>query len=509
MKPHDDAIPGYQILRPLGSGGMSTLFVARQNSLQREVAIKVYWPDEKTKQASFDTRFEQEAKIASRLNHPNIVTVIDYGSATQDGATFYYLVMTLIEGSDLTQASQKMSLVERLKVVQEIAEALDYAHHNGIVHRDIKPQNILIQADTGRALLTDFGIAKGQSNPDLTQTGMTLGTPHYMSPEQALGKSTDGRTDIYSLGVVLYYLLTGKVPYEGDSEVAIGIKHVTEPLPALPRDYQCFQTVLTKALAKAADERFERAKDFAAAISQISIDNIQTIVNSLNEITDAPTQITSSGNQKNINSIKASKKPSEKHWWNKTTIVASIALLVVAIGSWAVFQAIIPSKPPTTTYSQPQNTVFVKPATTTSQATPKTSIEQHHSAQPGEADTPAHIEPTSFEPKSIEPPTKQDARAQLSCEYRLTNDWGHGWQGAIILSNLSTSPINSWQASFTVSAPTKISQSFITQIERADSATVIFKPHDWNRTIAPNTELELGFQGSGPAPQQLNDLTCH
>lgn len=274
MKPHDDAIPGYQILRPLGSGGMSTLFVARQNSLQREVAIKVYWPDEKTKQASFDTRFEQEAKIASRLNHPNIVTVIDYGSATQDGSTFYYLVMTLIEGSDLTQASQKMSLVERLKVVQEIAEALDYAHQNGIVHRDIKPQNILIQADAGRALLTDFGIAKGQSNLDLTQTGMTLGTPHYMSPEQALGKSTDGRTDIYSLGVVLYYLLTGKVPYEGDSEVAIGIKHVTEPLPALPKDYQCFQAVLTKALAKAADERFERAKDFAAAISQISIDNI-------------------------------------------------------------------------------------------------------------------------------------------------------------------------------------------------------------------------------------------
>ena len=499
MKPHDDAIPGYQILKPLGSGGMSTLFVARQNSLQREVAIKVYWPDEKTKQASFDTRFEQEAKIASRLNHPNIVTVIDYGSATQDGSTFYYLVMTLIEGSDLTQASQKMSLVERLKVVQEIAEALDYAHQNGIVHRDIKPQNILIQADTGRALLTDFGIAKGQSNPDLTQTGMTLGTPHYMSPEQALGKSTDGRTDTYSLGVVLYYLLTGKVPYEGDSEVAIGIKHVTEPLPALPKDYLCFQTVLTKALAKAADERFERAKDFAAAISQISIDNIQTIVNSLNEITDAPTQITSSGNQKNISSTKAPKKPPEKQWRNKTTIAASIALLVVAIGSWAVFQAIIPSKPPTPAYSQPQNTVVVKPSTTPEQATQKVSIEQHHSAQPEETRILARIEPA----------TKQDARAQLSCEYRLTNDWGHGWQGAIILSNLSDSPINSWQASFTVNDPTQITQSFITQIERADSATVIFKPHDWNRTIAPNTELELGFQGSGPAPEQLKDLTCH
>ena len=498
MKPHDDAIPGYQILKPLGSGGMSTLFVARQNSLQREVAIKVYWPDEKTKQASFDTRFEQEAKIASRLNHPNIVTVIDYGSATQDGSTFYYLVMTLIKGSDLTQASQKMSLVERLKVVQEIAEALDYAHQNGVVHRDIKPQNILIQADTGRALLTDFGIAKGQSNPDLTQTGMTLGTPHYMSPEQALGKSTDGRTDIYSLGVVLYYLLTGKVPYEGDSEVAIGIKHVTEPLPSLPRDYLCFQTVLTKALAKAADERFERAKDFAAAISQISIDNIQTIVNSLNEITDAPTQITSSGNQKNISSIKAPKKPLEKHWWNKATIAASIALLVVAIGSWAVFQAIIPSKPSTPTYSQPQNTVVVKPSTTPVHATRKVSIEQHHSAQPEETRITARIEPA----------TKQDARAQLSCEYRLTNDWGHGWQGAIILSNLSDSPINSWQASFTVNDPKQITQSFITQIERADSATMIFKPHDWNRVIAPNTTLELGFQGSGPAPEHLKNLTC-
>lgn len=497
MKPHDDAIPGYQILRPLGSGGMSTLFVAKQKSLQRDVAIKVYWPDERSKMASFDARFEQEAKIASRLNHPNIVTVIDYGSATQEDAAFYYLVMTLIEGSDLTLASQKMSLVERLKVVQEIAEALDYAHTNGIVHRDIKPQNILIQADTGRALLTDFGIAKGQSNPDLTQTGMTLGTPHYMSPEQALGKSADGRTDIYSLGVVLYYLLTGKVPYEGDSEVAIGIKHVTEPLPALPDQYQCFQAVLAGALAKNPDERFERAKDFAIAISQISIDNIQTIVNSLNEITNAPTQITFNSNKTSSSSHSTAKAPQKiaeaNPWWSKTSIAAPIALLIIAFGSWAVFQAITPNKPNTLVKSQYQETAVTEPSTTA-----KEFPAQAHLEQSEEARTPANIES----------PTQQSSRAQLSCKYTLTNDWGHGWQGTIVLTNASASPINSWQASFTVNNPTQITQSFITQIERADSATVIFKPHEWNRTIAPNTELELGFQGSGPAPQHLKDLTC-
>ena len=198
-------IPGYTIKRPIDKGGMATVYLAEQTSLARQVAIKVM-SEELSKDQSFAERFDQEAKIASRLSHPNIVTIFDYGSISTEKESTSYLVMAFIDGQDLKTLQPKLPLVTRLQVIQDIANALHYAHQQGVIHRDIKPQNILLQKDSHRALLTDFGIAKAHKNTqELTQTGMTLGTPHYMSPEQALGKVIDHRADIYSLGVVLYF----------------------------------------------------------------------------------------------------------------------------------------------------------------------------------------------------------------------------------------------------------------------------------------------------------------
>lgn len=258
-------IPGYKIIDTLGEGGMAKVFLAIQESFEREVALKVMSPN-LASDPSFGERFLREARIVSRLIHPNIVTVYDVG--VHDG--HHFLSMEYIPGRDLKHKRLELKLSERLQVIKEIARALDYAGKKGYVHRDVKPENIMLHEENGRAVLMDFGIARpSEVSSGMTQTGMAIGTPYYMSPEQAIGKVVDSRSDIYSLGVVLFQLLTGYVPFYADSAVAIGIKHISEDIPPLPKHLQVFKAIIDKAMAKLPEERYQTASGLIADLDAI------------------------------------------------------------------------------------------------------------------------------------------------------------------------------------------------------------------------------------------------
>lgn len=258
-------IPGYRIIRTLGKGGMATVYLAVQEIFERQVALKVM-AQGLADDPAFGKRFFREARIVSQLVHPNIVTVFDVG--VHEGA--YYLSMEYIEGQDLKQARKQLNLQQKIQAVQDIARALDFAASKGYVHRDIKPENIMIAKADHRAVLMDFGIARAaETDLSVTQTGLAIGTPHYMSPEQAKGKAVDARSDLYSLGVVFYLLLTGKVPFDGDSAVAIGIKHITEPPPVLPDSLAAAAPILNRLLAKLPADRYQQADDLVAALEAL------------------------------------------------------------------------------------------------------------------------------------------------------------------------------------------------------------------------------------------------
>src|SRR5690606_6505750 len=205
------------------------------------------------------------------LVHPNIVTVYDVG--IHDG--YYFLSMEYVPGQDLTRKRYELSLTDNLLVIKDIARALDFAGKKGYVHRDVKPENIMLHEESGRAVLMDFGIARiSDTASGMTQTGMAIGTPHYMSPEQAKGQTVDTRADLYSLGVVLFLLLTGRVPYHADSAVVVGIMHVSEDIPRLPAALQIFQSIIDRVLAKNPAERYQTGADLIADIDALTMQDI-------------------------------------------------------------------------------------------------------------------------------------------------------------------------------------------------------------------------------------------
>lgn len=260
-------LPGYKILRTLGKGGMATVYLAEQEIFEREVALKVM-SKSLAEDPSFGQRFMREAKIVSQLVHPNIVTVHDVG--VHDGC--YYLSMQVIDGLDLKQSRRSLSLRQKITAIRDIAKALEYAGSKGYVHRDIKPENILFHTSDGRAVLTDFGIARAaESDLTMTQTGTAIGTPHYMSPEQAKGLAVDHRADLYSLGVVLYLLLANRLPFDAESAVAIGIKHITQAIPLLPPDYNRLQPLIDRLMAKKVEDRFQSAKEVIEALDDLDL----------------------------------------------------------------------------------------------------------------------------------------------------------------------------------------------------------------------------------------------
>ncbi|MGH8041420.1 MAG: protein kinase domain-containing protein [Rudaea sp.] len=260
-------IPGYKILRQLGRGGMATVYLAVQESVQREVALKVMSPS-LLADPDFGERFLREARIAARLHHRNVVGVHDVGRA---GECHYIAMEYLGGGAVLAKDGTPRTVGFALRVIREIATALNYAHAKGFVHRDVKPDNLLLR-DDGSAALTDFGIARASdSATHMTRTGTVIGTPHYMSPEQARGRALDGRADLYSLGIVLFELLTGRVPFHADDSLAVGIMHITQPIPILPERLQAVQPILNRLLAKHPEDRFQDGAAVADAIEQIEL----------------------------------------------------------------------------------------------------------------------------------------------------------------------------------------------------------------------------------------------
>lgn len=258
-------IPGYRFVRELGRGGMATVYVAIQENFGREVAVKVM-SKALLSDDTFGKRFLREARIVAQLSHPNVVQVYDVG--VHDDC--YYLVMELLTGGELNQRlSTGIDVQEAFTITKDIARALNFAHAKGYIHRDIKPENILFREE-GSAVLTDFGIARAaDSSTQMTKLGSVIGTPHYMSPEQAEGKELDGRSDIYSLGVVFYKMLTGVVPYPADSAVAIGIRHITDPVPRLGGDLEVLQPLIDGMMAKRCEDRFQTGLEVIQAIEAI------------------------------------------------------------------------------------------------------------------------------------------------------------------------------------------------------------------------------------------------
>jgi tRNA A-37 threonylcarbamoyl transferase component Bud32 len=253
----------YELRERMGRGGMATVYRGWDTTLDRWVAVKVmhsHLADDK----DFRARFEREAKLIASLNHPNIVQVYDFGMAERvvDGHNemLYYMVMALIEGDSLRgRMGRQLSLQEIAPILRGACGALGYAHERGMVHRDVTPGNILFTKE-GNVVLADFGIARLVGGSRLTQTGTTNGTPIYMSPEQGIGEPGDQRSDVYSLGVILYELLTGKPPYDGDTAFAILMKHVQAPIPAASMANAnvspSLENLLFRALAKEPDTRY-------------------------------------------------------------------------------------------------------------------------------------------------------------------------------------------------------------------------------------------------------------
>ncbi len=262
-------IPGYDIEGEIGEGAMASVYLATQRSLERKVALKVM-AAALAADPSFCERFLREGKTLARLSHPHTVTIHDIGNVGE----LYYMAMEYLPNGTLKERiAAGLTPEQGVTLIRQIASALGYAHAQGLVHRDVKPANILFRAD-GTAVLSDFGIAKSlDDRTQFTQAGFAVGTPSYMSPEQARGQEIDGRADLYALGVVLYEILVGKLPYTGTDALSTALAHLTEPLPELPVHHGRYQEVLRKLLAKDPAERFPDAAALLRALDQLPADS--------------------------------------------------------------------------------------------------------------------------------------------------------------------------------------------------------------------------------------------
>ena len=275
-------IPGYQIEREIGKGGMATVFLAVQESLERSVVLKVLDKDFRNKSEDMTQRFLDEGRILASLHHPNIVTIYDIGVAGDE----MYISMEYVQGGDLKNRMQSHILpTVALDIVSKIGSALASAHSHNIIHRDVKPANILFRNDD-TPLLTDFGIAKQtDDDKDLTSTGIFLGSPNYVSPEQADSKRVDGRSDIYSLGCIFYEMLTGYKPYHSNSVIDIVIQHKTAPVPSLSGRLAEYQPLLEKMMAKNLEERFASADEMVKAVEEFQASTDDNVVSTDFDIT--------------------------------------------------------------------------------------------------------------------------------------------------------------------------------------------------------------------------------
>lgn len=278
----------YEIVRAIGKGGMATVYEAIQTNLNRKIALKVVH-NNLVHDQEFLQRFHREAQLSGSLNHQNIITIYDEGQVNN----VHYMSMEYLEGQDLSQQIKKngnMDINMSINIISAICSAIDYAHKKGLVHRDIKSSNIII-TNEGRPVLTDFGIAHAASISKLTQTGTIIGTPEYMSPEQAQGLNVDARSDLYSLGVVFYECITGHPPFQGENPLSIIYKIINDPIPS-PKIYNnnipvWLDSVFNIALAKNPNLRYQSGEEFQGALKGIKIPKRKTKKNK-NTLSDPP-----------------------------------------------------------------------------------------------------------------------------------------------------------------------------------------------------------------------------
>ena len=251
----------YEVIRSIGEGGMANVYLGYDTILDRNVAIKVLRGD-LSNDEKFVRRFQREALSASSLAHPNIVEMYDVGE--DDG--IYYIVMEYVEGKTLKQLLKKrgtLTLSEAIDIMSQLTDGMAHAHDSYIIHRDLKPQNIMIK-DDGQIKITDFGIAMALNSTQLTQTNSVMGSVHYLPPEQASGKGCTIKSDIYSMGIIFYELLSGSLPFKGDNAVEIALKHMREPLPSLREENdaipQSIENIVRRATAKNPKNRYESAR---------------------------------------------------------------------------------------------------------------------------------------------------------------------------------------------------------------------------------------------------------
>jgi serine/threonine protein kinase len=381
----------YHILEKLGEGGMAVVYKAFDTHTETEVAVKVIRADlfGSTVLKRVLKRFEREGKALAKLSHPNIVNVIDYG----EHETTPYLVMPFIPSGTLKgKLGKPVPWQDAFTLILPIAQALEYTHKKGIIHRDIKPSNILINA-SGEPMLSDFGIAKileGDEGSTLsTTTGVGIGTPEYMSPEQGLGHEVDARADIYSLGIVLYELITGRKPFRADTPMAVIVKHINDPLPS-PKQYvrdlpDTVERVLLKALSKKPEDRFRSMAEFGRALDAL-LEPIRAreraIANEAKEKLRREVRVKAQEKPPERKQITNTPTPIRSSWMMKAGIFLSISLGIVLIGAGQLNRLQIISQPTTTfspttsfptalfTSTVPFTPTFSKPWTLTPTATP-------------------------------------------------------------------------------------------------------------------------------------------
>ncbi len=270
----------YELKERIGTGGMARVFSALDTNLDRTVAVKILH-DHLADDETFKERFQREARFVASFSHPNIIQVYDFDVVEIGNQCVYYMVMPYIPGNTLKdvlenyqKSDQRMPQAEVLSIISKLGEALDYAHDRGMVHRDVKPANIMF-TEQGEPLLSDFGIARLVASSNLTQDGVTTGTPTYMSPEQVTGLPVDARSDIYALGVILFEMLSGRAPYVEENNISTMLQHIKAPIPRLSdfleSENPALDNVIYSALAKAPDDRFNSTQEMVTAVQQAFI----------------------------------------------------------------------------------------------------------------------------------------------------------------------------------------------------------------------------------------------
>lgn len=313
----------YEIIERIGIGGMATVYKAKCHVLNRYVAVKIL-RDEFTTDREFIRRFNTEAQAAARLTHPNIVSIYDVGNE----GNIYYIVMELIQGKTLKEIIEEDGALPwkwSINIAIQIASALEMAHRNNIIHRDIKPHNIIITED-GVAKVTDFGIAKAVSNSTITAFGTTIGSVHYFSPEHARGGFTDAKSDLYSLGVVLYEMLTGRVPFDADTPVSVALKHMqeipVEPLKINPLIPSSLNNIILKAMQKDPNQRYQSATEMLRDLRQVAKNPEGNFVVLNKYSNDFPTQKVETIQNRTLNEKAGDIKEKQENKKKKNKLVA-------------------------------------------------------------------------------------------------------------------------------------------------------------------------------------------